>query len=161
MITAARRRAPRPAASQTPAPEGRRAGSDRGSAAIIVVVFALTLLVLAGFVVDGGLSIANRERAQDVAEQAARYAAQDLDEDALREGTGEAPINHANCESRVADFVEKIQLTSASIIDQECENLGTNRLAVVIVVQYQPIFASFFSDSFDVRGRAEAEAETG
>lgn len=142
---------------------------DRGSAAIIVVVFALTLLVLAGFVVDGGLAIANKERAQDIAEQAARYAAQDLDEDELRNrpegGPGSpAPINHAGCEARVADFVASIELTSASIVGTSggrCERLADNRLAVTITVRYEPVFSSFFSSSFNVSGRAEAEAQTG
>lgn len=155
--------------STSPPPREDRTARDRGSAAIIVVVFALTLLVLAGFVVDGGLAISNKERAQDIAEQAARYAAQDLDEDALRnrpEGASgvAAPINHANCEARVRTFISSINLTSASIVGTpggRCVRLADNRLAVTITVRYQPLFTSFFSSSFDVSGRAEAEAQTG
>ncbi|MQS08204.1 TadE/TadG family type IV pilus assembly protein, partial [Streptomyces alkaliphilus] len=58
--------------------------ADRGSGAIIAVFFAVVVLGLAAFIVDGGMAIAQRERAMDIAEQAARYAAQDLDEETLR-----------------------------------------------------------------------------
>ena len=52
---------------------------DRGSGAGAVIIFALVFLSLAAFVIDGGMSISKRERAADIAEQAARYAAQDID----------------------------------------------------------------------------------
>lgn len=49
----------------------------------LVVVFG-ALLVLAGLVVDGGATLAARQRADDEAEQAARAGAQALSIDALR-----------------------------------------------------------------------------
>ena len=65
---------------------------DRGSGAGAVIIFALVFLSLSAFVIDGGLSISKRERAADIAEQAARYAAQDLDTEGIYEGAKGAPI---------------------------------------------------------------------
>ncbi|MFD0070515.1 pilus assembly protein TadG-related protein, partial [Streptomyces sp. NPDC127574] len=45
---------------------------DRGSGAGAVIIFALLFLSLSAFVIDGGMSISKRERAADIAEQAAR-----------------------------------------------------------------------------------------
>lgn len=58
--------------------------ADRGSGAAAVIIFAIVFMALAAFVVDGGLSISKRERAADIAEQAARYAAQDINIEQLR-----------------------------------------------------------------------------
>jgi hypothetical protein len=60
--------------------------SDRGSVTLWLVVFAFTVLVLLGFVVDGGQYMNGRERAADIAQQAARAAADDLQTGSLRSG---------------------------------------------------------------------------
>jgi putative Flp pilus-assembly TadE/G-like protein len=60
--------------------------NDRGSVTLWLVVFAFTVLVLLGFVVDGGQYMNGRERAADIAQQAARAAADDLQTGSLRNG---------------------------------------------------------------------------
>ncbi|HEY2443099.1 MAG TPA: pilus assembly protein TadG-related protein [Streptosporangiaceae bacterium] len=60
---------------------------DRGTLSLFVVIFTPTVLLLAGLLVDGGIAINARQRAADVAEQAARAGANDLDVAALRQGT--------------------------------------------------------------------------
>ncbi len=71
-------------------PRGRRPGEpphgDRGSVALWTVMFTFAVLVLATFVVDGGQLMNARERAADMAEQAARAAVNDIDITALRSG---------------------------------------------------------------------------
>lgn len=57
---------------------------DRGTVSIFTVIFALFVILLAGLLVDGGLAIHARERAADIAEQAARAAADDIDMTHLR-----------------------------------------------------------------------------
>lgn len=57
---------------------------DRGSVALFMAVFMVALLVLAGLVVDGGAAIAARERAADLAQQAARAGADALVPASLR-----------------------------------------------------------------------------
>lgn len=51
---------------------------DRGSIAVFTAVFAFSVLLLLGVLVDGGNALTARERAADVAEQAARAAVTDL-----------------------------------------------------------------------------------
>ena len=67
-------------------PIRRRPSGERGSFAFAVIFWALMAMMLAGLVVDGGLALTERQRAGDIAEQAARAAANDLDQNALRNG---------------------------------------------------------------------------
>ncbi|MBC6464708.1 pilus assembly protein TadG-related protein [Actinomadura alba] len=61
---------------------------------MFTVIFALFVILLAGLLVDGGLAIHARQRAADIAEQAARAAADDIDVGLLRT-TGELRIADA------------------------------------------------------------------
>jgi hypothetical protein len=65
---------------------GRRDRGDRGSVSIWVVIFTFATLALLVLVVDGGQSMNAKSRAGDIAEQAARAAADDVDVNALRAG---------------------------------------------------------------------------
>ncbi len=65
---------------------GRRYRGDQGSVALWVVIFTFAVLVLTTFVVDGGQLMNARERAADMAEQAARASVNDIDITALRAG---------------------------------------------------------------------------
>jgi Flp pilus assembly protein TadG len=60
---------------------------DRGTLSLFVVLFTPVVVLLAGLLVDGGIAINARERAADVAQQAARAGVNDLDVAALRSGT--------------------------------------------------------------------------
>lgn len=68
----------------------RKGGSgwrgDRGTLSLFVVLFTPVVVLLAGLLVDGGIAINARERAADVAQQAARAGASDLNVPALRSG---------------------------------------------------------------------------
>lgn len=63
-----------------------RAGSarERGSAALFVAIFAPAMIFLAGLVIDGGAALEVRQRAADIAEQAARAGGQECDVALLR-----------------------------------------------------------------------------
>lgn len=137
-----------------------RLREDRGSGAVVVILFALVVLALAAFVVDGGLSIAQRERAADIAEQAARYAAQDLDEEALREGgSQEAPINYGNCGSRVDEYARSVGLTGSDLAGSRCLPRPPDEVEVEIQLTYRPVFTGFFYDrAITVTGTATAES---
>lgn len=69
----------------------RRPDGDRGTVAMFTTIFAVFVLMLAGLLVDGGLTIHARQRSADIAEQAARAAADDVDVAYLRQ-TGRARI---------------------------------------------------------------------
>ncbi len=131
---------------------------DRGSGAAAVIIFALLFLALAAFVIDGGLSISQRERAADIAEQAARYAAQDIDLDALYEGQT-APINYENCETRVADYARE---TGAEVTASRCVIANAQQVEVEIELTYSPVMTGMFYDGeVTVTGRSTAENVVG
>ncbi|MFB9251536.1 pilus assembly protein TadG-related protein [Sphaerisporangium melleum] len=58
---------------------------------VFVVIFSVVVFLLAGLLVDGGAAINARLRAADVAEQAARAAADQIDEEHLR-ATGQVRL---------------------------------------------------------------------
>lgn len=62
---------------------------DRGVVSVIVVLLAGAMFAVAGLVWDGGRAITGRQHAADLAEQAARAGANDLDVNALRVGGGD------------------------------------------------------------------------
>ncbi|MGP3975340.1 Tad domain-containing protein [Streptomyces sp. 8N114] len=144
--------------------QGRRtACDDSGSGAAAVIMFALLFMVLAAFVVDGGLSISQRERAADIAEQAARYAAQDIDEEALRASQGRnAPINYENCPSRVHQFATQSGLSGGDVAASGCVSASAQQVQVRIRLTYRPVLTGlFYSSPITVHGTATAESVTG
>ncbi|HEY2490488.1 MAG TPA: pilus assembly protein TadG-related protein [Streptosporangiaceae bacterium] len=77
---------------------------DRGTLSLFVVLFTPVVVLLAGLLVDGGIAINARQRAADVAQQAARAGANDLNVAALRSGTVE--LDPAAC-NVATEFVGK------------------------------------------------------
>lgn len=59
-------------------------GEDRGQATAFVVGVLAALWLFAGIVVDGGLALSGKAHALDLAQEAARTGAQQLDVDRLR-----------------------------------------------------------------------------
>lgn len=76
---------------------------DRGSLSMFAVLLSLGVFMLAGLVLDGGTAIAARQRAADVAEQAARYGADEVDVPALR--AGRLQVDEGSACGRAADVV--------------------------------------------------------
>lgn len=70
---------------------------DRGSVSLWVVIFAFVTMVLLTLVVDGGQVMIAKSRAADIAEQAARAAADDIATGALR--NGQVAIAGAACDA--------------------------------------------------------------
>ncbi|MFH9588009.1 TadE/TadG family type IV pilus assembly protein [Streptomyces luteogriseus] len=136
---------------------------DRGSGAGAVIIFTLVFLSLSAFVIDGGLSISKRERAADIAEQAARYAAQDIDRDALYENEGgPAPINFENCNARVKAFAREMDMTGADIGATHCVAADAQRVQVEVQLTYSPVFTGmFYGGDVTVHGEAVAQNEVG
>ncbi|MFJ4818816.1 pilus assembly protein TadG-related protein [Streptomyces sp. NPDC088801] len=136
---------------------------DRGSGAGAVIIFTLVFLSLSAFVIDGGLSISKRERAADIAEQAARYAAQDIDRDALYENEGgPAPINFENCNARVKAFAREMDMTGADIGATHCVVADAEQVEVEVQLTYSPVFTGmFYGGDVVVHGQAVAQNEVG
>ncbi|MFI0937807.1 pilus assembly protein TadG-related protein [Streptomyces sp. NPDC021020] len=138
-------------------------GADRGSGAIALLIFALLFVVLAAFVVDGGRVLSTRERAADLAEQAARAAAQDIDVDALRSGADlgkTAPIRYDHCKDDINAYLSAAGLSEDDITHSTCKG-NRRRITVTVQVTFEPMMTSLFAlDSHVVTGTATAEALT-
>jgi|SRR5882724_10707965 len=70
-----------------------RQDAEQGSVAVFTAVFAFAVILLVALLVDGGSTLNARERAADIAEQAARAAVTDLSLASLRGGTGDVTID--------------------------------------------------------------------
>ncbi|MGR4853250.1 pilus assembly protein TadG-related protein [Streptomyces sp. LARHCF252] len=134
---------------------------DRGSGAGAVIIFTLVFLSLSAFVIDGGLSISKRERAADIAEQAARFAAQDIDREALYDDVGgPAPINFGNCNARVKAFAREMDMTGADIAATHCVAATAEQVEVDVQLTYSPVFTGmFYGGDVVVHGQAVAQNE--
>ncbi len=139
----------------------RACRADRGSGAAAVIIFAFVFLSLAAFVIDGGLSISQRERAADIAEQAARFAAEDIDQAALR-SSGTVSINYADCGARVRQFARQSGLSGPDVAASGCTGATTAEVTVQIRLTYRPVLTGMFYDRpIQVRGTAQAVPLTG
>jgi Flp pilus assembly protein TadG len=63
----------------------RRPADDRGSVVLWFAIVTAATMAMAGLVIDGGSALATRERAADVATQAARAGADALDPQSVRQ----------------------------------------------------------------------------
>ncbi len=106
----------RPSAPLARHPHGRqRRGRDRGSVSLWVIIFAFTTLALLVLVVDGGQTMNAKSRAADIAEQAARAAADDVSVAGLRAGQGKVALAGGACDLQngpaaqlVADYAGRV-----------------------------------------------------
>jgi Flp pilus assembly protein TadG len=78
---------------------------ERGTVTAFVAAFTFALLAVAGLVIDGGYLLAERQRAYDEADAAARAAAQAIDIDRLR-ADGTVTIEETEAQRRVDEFLE-------------------------------------------------------
>jgi Flp pilus assembly protein TadG len=133
---------------------------DRGTISIFTVLFTLSVILLAGLVVDGGLAIHARQRAYDIAEQAARAGANDIDEDVLRQ-TGKAQINkdqQAVC-TKAADLVAAYD--SQATVDNCDRSDDQVTVTVHITVQLQLLSIVPGFSAFTMTGTASAHPDEG
>jgi Flp pilus assembly protein TadG len=127
------------------------------------VLFALIAMSLAAFVIDGGLAISQRERAADIAEQAARKVANDVDIEKLRTDPDAVPlIDRDACDKGYVQAV--ITASGAQVAETpSCEiNLKRTSVEVEVTLRYQPMLSGlFFTGSLTVHGKAVAGPENG
>jgi Flp pilus assembly protein TadG len=124
----------------------RRPERDRGTVAMFTTIFAVFVLMLAGLLVDGGLAIHARQRGADIAEQAARAAADEIDADYLRR-TGQARIAATDVPCRRARLlVAKYPEVTGPVKCGISANQATAYVTVEITVHLQLLSAFGFSD---------------
>ena len=87
----------------------RRGPGDQGSVAVFTVVFAIAVVSLTALIVNGGMAMNARTQAANIAGQAARAAADDIDVATLR-ASGKAVIAPGACQvadGLVSDYVRQ------------------------------------------------------
>ena len=100
-------------------PRWLRTSRDRGSVSIWVVIFAFVTMVLLTLIVDGGQVMIAKSRAADIAEQAARAAADDINPAALR--TGQVQIAANACDaggpaaSLISSYAKGVNVTATMV----------------------------------------------
>jgi len=118
---------------------------DRGSVAVFTVVFAIAVVFLTALILDGGIALNARERAADIAGQAARAAAGDIDVGALQT-TGRAQIAQGACAiadqlvQRYADLdsggVDKVDTATMVSCDAPA---GSEEATIEVQITTQPL----------------------
>ena len=93
----------------------RRAGpGERGSVAVWTAIFAVAMIGFCALIVDGGIAMNARERATDIAGQAARAAVGDINPVTLR-STGTAEIGPGACALAAELVARYAQLDSGGV----------------------------------------------
>lgn len=116
--------------------------------AVYTAVFALAVIALLSLILDGGVAMNAKQRAADVAGQAARAAADDINVALLRE-TGSAEIAPGACQqaarlvaayartaSHGADHLTRATMTS-------CRLVGAETATVTVTVATSPLVPGF------------------
>jgi Flp pilus assembly protein TadG len=139
----------------------RRAGSrERGSVTVFVVFFGIVALALASLLVDAGNAVNAQERAADLAEQAARAAANAINVTDLRTGT--VVIDQAraclNAQNLIQAYVRTSRIHAA--MTQPCTYPSPRQVTVYVSVTTTPVISAFFG-SFTMRAHETACAQYG
>ncbi|MEV7123728.1 pilus assembly protein TadG-related protein [Kitasatospora griseola] len=133
-----------------------RGGRDRGSGALALILAAMLFMVIAGFVIDTGRAIHQREKAADVAEQAARFAANQISTADLR--NGQVVIDAAGCTGHIQDFVRASGFAGADVAASGCTAASGNQVTVKVRLTYTPLLLPTFGNGLTVWGHATAQA---
>jgi Flp pilus assembly protein TadG len=161
MLTRARRAAGRVSG---PVCAGRRA--ERGSVTVFTVVFAIAVMFLLALIIDGGIAMNAKQRAADIAGQAARAAADTINVAVLRQ-TGAAQMAPGACGAAaglVRTYGQKLstgvdRVTSTTMVS--CVAPSGARVATVqVTVATSPLVPGVFG-AFHETASASATTECG
>ncbi len=114
--------------------------ADRGSLSVYVAVLAVPFLLIAGLVVDGSGGLVARQRAADLAEQAARAGANQIDLAALRD-KGVRQIDDQAAKAAVDRYFNQVRGTDSGVTYDPAivAHGGGERVTVTVHVAYAPI----------------------
>jgi len=141
---------------------------DRGSVAVFTVVFAVAVIFLTALIVDGGNAMNARERAADIAGQAARAAADDISPASLRSATlaGNAlPIDWASACGYAQQVVQKYGAgqPGATAIMSACPAPASSptQAAITVQVTTRPLIGGGILGPFTETATGTATSECG
>jgi hypothetical protein len=143
-----------------------RIQGERGSVTVFTAVFAIAVIFLLALILDGGSALNAKERAMDIAGQAARAAADTIDLQALRT-SGTAVIGPGACTAAahlVSNYGQLLghgldKVTSTAMV--HCVAPPGSRLATVqVTVSTRPLVPGIFA-AFHESAQASATPECG
>jgi Flp pilus assembly protein TadG len=129
-------------------------GDQRGSATIFVVGFAVVLFAGAGLAIDGGRAINARDKATDVAEQAARVGADQLDRGTLRDDAT-VLLDQGTARDRADSFVIDagyVPTTTTDVSTVTVRASATYRTALLGIIGINSIDVSGFATANSIAG---------
>lgn len=127
---------------------------ERGSVTAMWAILALALLVLGGLVFDGGRVLTTRREANNLARQAARAGAQQLDESSIRSGT--PTLDTFAAETAAREYLARREVTPLAVVVA-----GTTVTVTVELVQPTPLLALVGIDERTVTSTASARSARG
>lgn len=115
----------------------RRPGdpADRGSISLYFAIITIAALVMAGLVLDGGAALATREKAADLATQAARVGADALSPASVRGQPGNLQANPAAAQQAVNNLLQAAGARSSVTV-------SGNRVTVSVTVPRHTVILS-------------------
>ncbi|HUL25895.1 MAG TPA: pilus assembly protein TadG-related protein [Streptosporangiaceae bacterium] len=134
--------------------------ADQGSVTVFVVFFSMVALALASLLVDAGNAVNAQERAADLAEQAARAAADAVSVADLRTGT--VVIDQATACTDALNLIQAYDRASQvdAAMTAPCTYPSPRQVTVYVSVTTTPLISAFFG-SFTMRAHETACAEFG
>jgi Flp pilus assembly protein TadG len=138
----------------------RKPARDRGSMSVFVVIFSLSVILLAGLLVDGGAAINARLKAADIAEQAARGGADQIDVGLLR-ATGQVRLV-ADDDVVCGKAQQIVDAQAAEGVEMEDCSPTLTEVTVVVSAHWDTVFLSMLGfDAYDMEGSAIAAPDEG
>jgi Flp pilus assembly protein TadG len=143
-----------------------RGRGERGSVSVFTAVFAIAVIFLLALILDGGSALNAKERAMDIAGQAARAAADTIDLQTLR-ASGRAEIGPGACLA-AATLVKSYgrllssgldKVTSTSMVSCTAPP-GAERATVQVTVSTRPLIPGVLA-GFHESAQAAATPECG
>ena len=143
-----------------------RLNHDRGSVTVYTVVFAITVMFLLALILDGGIAMNAKQRAADVAGQAARAAADTINVAVLRQ-TGVAELGPGACVAAarlVSTYAQQLstgvdRATGTAMVSCQAPP-GARVASVTVTVSTSPLVPGVFGP-FHETVTASATSECG
>jgi hypothetical protein len=133
---------------------GRCGDTESGMVTAFVVVFSLALIMMAGLVLDGGLTLASKIQAIDDAQAAARAGAQAIDIPAYR-ATGQITLDPTEAVTDADHYLASTGHTGTVSVN------GEQVTVTVSITQPMQILSLAGIDHLTVTGSGTATAEQG
>jgi Flp pilus assembly protein TadG len=138
--------------------------ADRGSMSLWLAIFAVAVFVLLAFIVDGGQYMNARERAADIAEQAARAGADQVSVADLQQGNFTIPLAAAcqAADNLVNSYRNGALSASEASTTQmtACTEPAPDTVMVTVSVTVNPVIPVIFG-SFTTGATGTATLECG